>query len=111
VVVLSGKVYSHHDLMVRHMNVKKSPSVDFAIRTLHPAERKKVFAWLDHLANWENDQHTREESKPSIYKDVFVLTTSDDFRISFSLDIEKKEITVLDITRPSRFATANHASE
>lgn len=93
------------------MNVKKNRSVDFAIRTLNPTERHKVFAWLDHLANWENDQHTREASKASIYENIFVLTTSDDIRISFSLDNEKNEITVLDITKPSRFEPAHHSPD
>lgn len=93
------------------MNVKKDRSVDFAIRTLTPSERQRVSASLDHLANWENEPHTREASKASIYKNVFVLTTSDDIRIFFSLEHEKNEITVLDITKPSRFAPAQHASE
>ena len=85
------------------MNVKTVRSVDFAIRTLTETEKQKVFAWLDHLANWENDKQTRDASKASIYKNVFVLTTSDDIRISFSLDNDNSEITVLDITKPSRF--------
>ncbi len=93
------------------MNVKRNRTVDFAIRTLSPTERQKVFAWFDHLANWENDPHTREASRASTYEDVLVLTTSDDFRISFSLDQEKGEITVLDISRPSRFEAANHSPE
>ena len=93
------------------MNVKKNRTVDFAIKTLTPAERQKVFAWFDHLANWENDRHTREAAKPSADKNVLVLTTSDDFRIFFSLDDASKEITVLDIARPSRFEPAGRASE
>jgi mRNA-degrading endonuclease RelE of RelBE toxin-antitoxin system len=91
------------------MNVKRDRSVDFAIRTLTETERQKVFAWFDHLANWENDPDTREASRVSSYENVLVLTTSDDFRISFSLDQEKGEITVLDISRPSRFEAANHS--
>ena len=49
-------------------------------------ERQKVFAWLDHLANWDNDQHIRQASKPSIYKDSYVVNTSDDLRIFFNVD-------------------------
>lgn len=88
------------------MNVKRIRSVDFAIETLPLAERQKVFAWFDHLANWEKDQLTREASKASTYENVFVLTTADDIRISFNLNKEKNEITVLDITKPSRFEPA-----
>jgi hypothetical protein len=93
------------------MNVKENRSVEFALGTLAPAERQKALAWLDHLANWENDPQTRAASKPSNYRNVQVLTTSDDISISFSLDSENSEITVLDITKPSRFATANHSPE
>ena len=78
---------------------------------LTPAEKQKVFMWLGHLANWENDQATRDASKPSVYENVFVLTTSDDIRISFSLDNEKHEITVLDLSKPSRFETASHLAQ
>jgi len=93
------------------MNVKKNRSVDFALRTLTPADRQKALAWLDHLANWENDPQVREASRASNYENVLVLTTSDDISISFSLDTENSQITVLDITKPSRFATANHSMQ
>ena len=92
------------------MIVKKNRSVDFAIQTLSPSDQQKVFNLFAHLENWENDQHMREASKASIYENVFVLTTSDDIRITFNLDTTKKEITVLDITRPSRFEHAGHSS-
>jgi hypothetical protein len=93
------------------MNVIKMRSVDAAIRTLSEREKKKVFAWFNQLANWENDPHTREISKPSIYDDVYVLNTSDDIRVFFKLDLQKKEITVLDIAKPSRFEAAGKASK
>ena len=93
------------------MKVNKSHSVDFAIRTLSPTERGKVSAWIDHLANWKNDQHVRNSSKPSVYENVYVLTTSDDLNITFSLDADKDEITVLDLNKPSRFKAAALASE
>ena len=95
----------------KRMKLVKLHSVEAAIRTLSQQERQRVFAWFIHLANWENDPHTREMSKPSVDNDVYVLNTSDDIRIFFKLDLEKKEITVLDIAKPSRFATAGRASE
>lgn len=94
------------------MKIKQMNSVDFAIRTLPATERSKVSAWFDHLANWENDQLVRNSSKPSsIYKDVYVLTTADDLRITFSLDADQDEITVLDLTKPSMFKTSSHSLE
>ena len=89
------------------LSVQKTQSIDAAIRTLSDEERQKVFAWFTHLRNWENDEHTRKMSKRTADKDVHVLNTSDDIRIFFRLDPDKNEITILDIAKPSRFATAN----
>jgi hypothetical protein len=52
------------------MKVSKLRSVDAAIRTLDEDERRKVFAWLRHLENWENDEHVRKLSKATVSKDV-----------------------------------------
>ncbi len=85
------------------MKVSKLRSVDAAIRTLDESERSKVFVWLQHLENWENDEHVPKMAKLTIYKDVYVLNTSDDIRIFFKLDLLKQEISILDIAKPSRF--------
>jgi len=93
------------------MKVIKQPAVEAAIRTLSPEERRRVFAWLDTLQNWENDAHVRKMSKPSRYEDTYVLNTSDDLRIFFTLDLQKNEISVIDIAKPSRFENVPVASE
>jgi hypothetical protein len=93
------------------MKVSKLRSVDAAIRTLDESERRKVFAWLQHLENWENDEHVRKMSKSTVDKDVHVLNTSDDLRIFFKLDLARKEISVIDIAKPSRFENVPVASE
>ena len=85
------------------MNVNKLQSVDAAIRTLSQEERQKVHAWLRHLENWENDEQVRRMSKPTTDSHVYVLNTSDDIRIFFNLDLQNKEISVVDIAKPSRF--------
>jgi len=93
------------------MKVSKLRSVDVAIRTLDESERRKVFAWLQHLENWEHDEHVREMSKPTIEKDVYVLNTSDDIRLFFTLDLPNHEISVIDLAKPSRFENVPVASE
>lgn len=93
------------------MKVSKLRSVNAAIRTLDESERRKVFAWLQHLENWENDEHVRKMSKLTIYQDVYVLNTSDDIRIFFKLDLPNQEISVIDIAKPSRFERVPVASE
>jgi mRNA-degrading endonuclease RelE of RelBE toxin-antitoxin system len=93
------------------MKLVKPHSVEAAIRTLDEEDRERVSTWLTHLANWEDDPQTRRMAKPSVYGDVFVLDTPDDIRIFFKLNDQTKEITVLDIAKPSRFVTAGRGSE
>jgi mRNA-degrading endonuclease RelE of RelBE toxin-antitoxin system len=93
------------------MKVIVPPSVTAAIKTLDADENRKVRSWLDHLKNWEHDEHLRSTSKAMIYKDTYVLNTSDDIRIFFTLDVKKKAITVVDIAKPSRFEAAGAQAE
>ena len=93
------------------MKVIKMATVDTAIRTLGADERRKVFSWFDHLENWENDEHVRKMSKAMIYQNTYVLDTSDDIRIFFTMDATKDKIVIIDIAKPSRFETVGATSE
>lgn len=93
------------------MKVIKTGAVETALRTLSADERRKVLSWFSHLENWENDDHLRQQAKAMIYQDTYALTTSDDFRIFFTLSETKQEIQILDLARPSRFEVAASASE
>lgn len=93
------------------MKVVKTSAVNTALRTLAEDERRVVSSWFDHLGNWDNDEHIRKMSNATAYKDTYALTTSDDFKIFFTLDEAKKEIVILDLARPSRFQIAGMASE
>jgi mRNA-degrading endonuclease RelE of RelBE toxin-antitoxin system len=84
-------------------------AVDSALRTLGDEERRQVFAWLDHLKNWDNDQFLRANSyqlpgEPGAY----MLRTSSDIRIFFSLDSDT--ITVLDVAKKQAIMTTTTAS-
>ena len=87
------------------MNVKRLPSVGFAIKTLSPEERRKVLFWFAHLENLECT-HLAHAARPTVYKDVQALDTNDDIRIFFTVDPASHVITILDIAKPSRFETA-----
>ena len=93
------------------MRVVKTSSVNAAIRTLSEDDRQKVFSWVDHLKNWENDEHVRQMSKPMVYQNTYVLNTSDDIRLFFTLDSTENEIVIVDIAKPSRFETAGAKTE
>ncbi len=92
------------------MKVSRPRAVDAAVRTLDESDRGKVFAWFQHLENWQIDEHVRTMSKPTGTADVYVLNTADDIRIFFELDLAKNEISILDIAKPSRFANVPVAS-
>ncbi len=80
------------------MNVVLSQPVEIALRALGEEDRRNVSAWLDHLKNWENDRFVRRHAHPLTSADgVYVLRTSTDLRIFFSL--QPDQIVVLDIAR------------
>lgn len=92
------------------MKVSKDRSVDAAVRTLDEADRRKVFSWFTHLANWGTDPHVRKISRPTTDEGVYALNTTDDLRIFFRLDLPNDEITILDIAKPSRFKSVSATS-
>ena len=82
------------------MKVTELRPEQIALRTLTERERQHVFAWIDHLKNWEHDDAVRKKSHRLDDSDnVFVLRTTSDMRIFFKLDGNK--ITVLDIATKS----------
>ena len=89
------------------MNVVETSPVNIALRTLSDDERRKVWAWFDHLRNWESDAFVREHSKelPGS-QGVYVFQTTDDLRIFFRLESDR--IVLLDIaTKDTLLRTAN----
>ncbi|HMC90699.1 MAG TPA: hypothetical protein VKI17_14175 [Gemmataceae bacterium] len=92
------------------MNVVQTPPVEIAIRTLGEEDRRRVWAWFDHLGNWENDPFVRNHSEklPSV-ADVYVLkTSSDDIRIFFKLEPDR--IKILDIATKATILSSGHVS-
>jgi hypothetical protein len=90
------------------MNVIQTPPVEIAMRTLGAEDRQKVCAWFDHLKNWERDSFVRERStKLPSGGDVYVLKTSDDFRIFFRL--KRDRIEILDIATRAGILSAGHS--
>jgi mRNA-degrading endonuclease RelE of RelBE toxin-antitoxin system len=76
--------------------VVRTPSVEVALRTLDNENRRKVHAWFDHLANWDNDEFVRKRSHSlDSLPGVYVLKTSSDLRIFFT--IQANTLTVVDI--------------
>ncbi len=80
------------------MNVTVAEPAQTILRNASDDERRRVQAWIDNLRRWETDSFIREHSKKlDVGDNVYMLVTSTDIRIFFSL--EKDTITVLDVAR------------
>ena len=77
-----------------------TPSVELSMRSLDPEGVRKIHAWFDCLAHWDEDEAVRENSfvVPG-HEDVYMLRTSTDIRIFFRID--GPTITVLDLANRS----------
>ena len=77
-----------------------TPSVELSMRSLDPEGVRKVHAWFDHLARWDEEEAVRENSValPG-HEDVHMLRTNTDIRIFFRID--GTTITVLDLANRS----------
>ena len=71
--------------------------VELCHSILSEDDRRRVWAWIDHLKRWETDPFVRTHSKKLGEGDAYVLQTSTDVRIFFTLS--ETTITVLDVAR------------
>ena len=93
------------------MNVMISEAAEIALRMSREDTRKRVGAWIDHLKQWDTDPYIRQHSKKLDHAgdNVYVLITSEDFLIFFSL--EEDGITILDVARKSAIGSFGQFSE
>ena len=90
------------------MNVAVADSAQITLRYLSDDERRRVWAWIDTLRNWETDDFVRTHSKKlNATENDYVLLTSSDVRIFFTLG--QDTITVLDIAKKSTIVSSGPA--
>lgn len=94
-----------------NMNVAVTNAAKIAVTGLPDDERRRVHAWFDHLKNWPTDREVQKNSTrvlPEQEPNVYVLRTTSDVRIFFTVDDD--EITVVDVARKDALRTvkANH---
>lgn len=93
------------------MNVAVTNAAKIALTGLPDDERRRVHAWFDHLRRWETDPAVQKNSTqllPDEEPNVYVLRTTSDVRIFFTVNDD--EITVVDVARKDALRTvkANH---
>jgi len=86
------------------MKVKQAPEIRAALRPLDDDQRRTVLSWFDLLKDWETNGPLRRLTKLTDYQDNYALDTPDDWRIFFTIDPAKKEIMVVDFSRPSHYS-------
>jgi hypothetical protein len=87
-----------------------APDVHIAMRSLDPEGARRVRAWFDSLARWDEDEAVRKnslslEQAPGVY----MLKTTTDFRIFFRLDGDT--VTILDVANRAALLSSGTASE
>lgn len=76
--------------------VVEGPAAEMSLLPLKPDEVRKVQAWYEYLARWDENELVRKSAIPlPNHKGVYVLRTSTDLRIYFRIDGDT--VTVLDV--------------
>lgn len=86
-----------------NVTVQLHESARAALRTLDESDRREMQTWLDNLTRWDRDERLRAMAKPSAEANVSVLDTGRDLALFFTLDERAKRITVVDLSKPSRW--------
>jgi mRNA-degrading endonuclease RelE of RelBE toxin-antitoxin system len=90
--------------------VVTTPSVEVALRTLDNDNRRRVHAWFDQLRNWDGDEFVRSHShRLDSIPDVYVLKTSTDFRVFFT--IHGNTVTIIDIANKQAILGSGRSPE
>jgi hypothetical protein len=77
-----------------------APAVELSLGALDPDGVRRVHAWFDYLAQWDEEEAVRKSSvELPGHPGVHLLRTSTDLRIFFRIDGDT--ITVLDVAKLS----------
>jgi len=76
-----------------------SDHVETILHTLPHDDRERVKAWFGYLRNWEQDEFVKSRSVTLNVRgqEVLMFRTSTELRIFYTVDLEAKAITVIDI--------------
>jgi mRNA-degrading endonuclease RelE of RelBE toxin-antitoxin system len=81
------------------MQIILSERVQTALKTLSRDDRERVQSWFGYLRNWEEDAFVRSQSITLSVQgqSVYMFRTSTDVRIFYTVDLQSKTVTVIDI--------------
>lgn len=94
------------------MTVVKAQPVDTALRTLSSDDARRVTALVQGLEYWDSDEGLRKLAhRLEAPGEVYVLTTSTDWRIFFEVNSSDNRITILDIARKATILASGSVAE
>ena len=81
------------------MQVMLSERVKTFLNTLSRDDREKVHTWFGYLRNWEEDSFVRSQSVTLNVQgqSVYMFRTSTEIRIFYTVDLQSKTVSVIDI--------------
>ena len=90
---------SHTSAPAQGIQVILSERVKTALKTLSHDDRERVYTWLGYLQNFEEDEFVKSRSVSLNVQGqcVYMFRTSTEVRIFYTVDLENKIISVIDI--------------
>src|SRR5947209_17410252 len=94
------------------MQVVLSERVKTALDTLSRDDRERVHTWFGYLRNWEENEFVRSRSITLNVQgqSVYMFRTSTEVRIFYTVDLQSKTITVIDIATKDTILSSGSVS-
>ncbi len=94
------------------MQLVFSERVKTILRTLSHDDRQRANTWLDYLRNWEEDAFAQSRSVTLNVQgqSVFMFRTSTEVRIFYTVDLQNKTVSVIDIATKDTILSSGSVS-
>ncbi len=94
------------------MQVMLSERVKTALNTLSRDDRERVHTWFGYLQNWEEDTFVKSQSVTLNVQgqSVYMFRTSTEVRIFYTVDLQSKTVTVIDIATKDTILSSGSVS-
>ena len=94
------------------MQVMLSERVKTALNTLSRDDRERAHIWFGYLQNWEEDAFVRSQSVTLNVQgqSVYMFRTSTEIRIFYTVDLQSKTVSVIDIATKDTILSSGSVS-
>lgn len=79
--------------MSEQLKVELTDHADFALSTLHEADRRRVEAWFEHLRHWRSDDDVRSRSRRLAGDDdEYLSETGFGYVVAFRVEADRVKV-------------------